>query len=147
MKPKLLLCLTLIWLTACFAAHGVCSVFCVTPKNPDGGGQFVFVVTSTAASNGLSFHVIIAAKQGEVPADSKGYLCVVKLAGSPDYIGPMTSKTQVTLKTEKQACVADFIASDQLLSNPDTCFVFAIWYHPGADFYVLKLRDFATRRP
>jgi hypothetical protein len=122
-------------------------VFTVTPKNPDGGGQFVFVVTNTAANDGLSFHVIIKAKQGEVPADSKGYLCVAKFTNSPKSIGPMTRETQVTLKTGKRAWNADFVASDQLLSNPDACFVFTILDHrgPAADFYVLKLLDFATR--
>ena len=58
MNPKLLLCLALLWLTVVFAAYGKSTVFSVTPKNPDGGGQLVFVVTNTAVSNGLSFHVI-----------------------------------------------------------------------------------------
>ena len=101
MNPKLLLCLALLWLTVVFATYGKSTVFSVTPKDPDGGGQFVFVVTNTAVSNGLSFHVIIKAKQGEVPVDSKGYSCVAKLTGNSKYIGPMTSETQVTLKTDK----------------------------------------------
>ncbi len=146
MKPQLLLYLALFWAVVVSPACGKSTVFSVTPKNANGGGQFVFVVTNTAASNGLSFHVIITAKQGEVPADSKGYLCVAKLTESPKSIGPMTPETRVTLKTGKQAWSADFVASDQLLSDPDACFVFSVLDHrgPAADFYVLKLRDFAT---
>jgi len=149
MKSRLLLCLALLWSVFVSSAYGKSTVFSVTPKNPDGGGQLVFVVTNTAVSNGLSFHVIIKAKQGEVPADSKGYLCAAKLTGSLKSIGPMTPKTRVPLKTGKRAWSADFVASERLLSNPDACFVFTVLDHrgPAADFYVLKLRDFATRRP
>jgi hypothetical protein len=42
---------------------------------------------------------------------------------------------------------AHFVASKELLSDPDTAFVFSIHYHdgPAADFYVLRLRDFIKR--
>ena len=89
MNPQLLLYLALFWAVVVSPACGKSTVFSVTPKNADGGGQFVFVVTNTAASNGLSFHVIITAKQGEVPAGCNGYLCVAKLTESPKSIGPM----------------------------------------------------------
>lgn len=119
----------------------------VTPKNLDEVGQFEFVVTNSAVSNGLSFHVIITAKHGSVPADSKGYLCVAKLTENSKSIGPMTSEAQVALKAGKRTWIADFVASEQLLNNPDACFVFVILDQrgPSADFYVLKLRDFAKR--
>jgi len=147
MHQKVLICFALLWSIVVFPACGKSTVFLVTPKNADGGDQFVFVVTNTAASNGLSFHVFITARQVEVPADCKGYLCVAKLAGDSKSIGPMKPETQISLKTGKHSWSADFIAPDQLLSNPDACFVFTVLDHPGpaANFYVVKLRAFATR--
>jgi hypothetical protein len=136
----------LIWLAVILPAFGESTVIPVTPKDMGGLGLFTFAVTNSTATNGMSFQVVITAKSGSVLADSKGYLCATKLTGESRNIGPMTPETQVTLKTSGRTSIADFVASSQLLGKPDACFVFAIYYRgPSADFYVLKLRDFAKR--
>ena len=111
-----------------------------------GGGQFVFVVTNGPASNGLSFHVTIAAKKGEVPSDSEGHLCFARSTTNSCSI-TRTPQTQVALKRGHRVWSADFAASNQFLRNADACFVFTVWDHrgPAADFYVLKLRDFISQ--
>jgi hypothetical protein len=138
---------TLVWLAVVLPTFGKSTVIPVTPKDTDSIDQFKFVVTNSTVSNGLSFHVIITAKHGLMPTDGKGYLCAANLTEQSQSIGPMTSETQVTLKTDKRTSIADFVASPQLLNNPDACFVFVILDHngPSADFYVLKLRDFTKR--
>lgn len=148
MKTKHLLCLAVAWSAVISTACGKSSVIPVTPKNTNEMSQFKFAVTNNTVSNEVSFQVIITAKHDALPTGCKGYLCAAKLTGRNTFIGPMTSKTQVTLKTGKRSLIADFIASPQLLGNPDACFVFVIHHRgPSADFYVLKLRDFATRCP
>jgi len=137
----------LLWLAVAFPTFARSSVFRVTPKEPDGGGQVVFMVTSRAAGNGLAFHVTIVPKHGQLPADSKGYVCKAKFTESSKQIGPTTKDTQIALKAGKGVWYADFNASEQVLSSPDACFVLVILDHsgPAADFYVLKLVDFPTK--
>jgi hypothetical protein len=138
---------TLVWLNVVLSAFGRSTIIPITPKDMDGMGQFKCAVTNSTVSNGLSFHVIITAKRGSVPTDSKAYLCVANITGDSKRIGPMTPETQVTFKTGRQTLIADFVASAQFLSNPDACFAFVISDHrgPSAVFYVLMLRDFAKR--
>jgi hypothetical protein len=138
---------TLLWLAIVFPACGKSTVIPVTPKTINGIDQFKFVVTNGTVSNGMSFHIIVTAKNGWMPTDSRGYLCVANLTQHSNSIGPMTPETQVTLKTGTRTLIADIVASQQFLSNPDACFVFVISDHrgPAADFYVLKLHDFAKQ--
>lgn len=142
-----LLLSTLVSLAIVLPAFGKSTVIPVLPKDSNDLGQFAFAVTNSPVTNGLSFHVVITAKSSSVTTDSKGYLCIAKISGNSRSIGPMNPETQVTFKTVKRTLIADFVASSQLLSNPDASFVFVITDHegPSADFYVLKLRDFAKR--
>ena len=134
-----------------FPACGTSDVIPITPKNPD-GGEFVFAVTTRIASNGLSFRVTVTAKKGTVPQDySEAHLGLFKVTrtvtgteGSISYLKP---ETRVALKRGRRVWKAGFVASNQLLSNPDTCFVFTVWDYRryDASFYVLKLRDFTKQ--
>jgi len=117
---------TLIWLTVVLSAFSRSTIIPVTPKDMDNMGEFKFAVTNSTISNGLSFHVIITAKRGSVPTDCKAYLCFANITGDYKSIGPMTPETQVTFKPGRQTLIADFVASAQLMSNPDACFVFVI---------------------
>ena len=137
----------LLWLTVVFPTCAESTVFSVTPKDLDGWGQFVFAVTNSPGSNGLSFHVTITPKKGRVPANSEGHLCSARMTTNSHSIGPLTPETRVALKRSHRTWNVDFVTSNQILSNADTCFVFTVWDNrgPAADFYVLKLRDFAIR--
>jgi hypothetical protein len=137
----------LLWLTVVFPACAKSMVLCVTPKHLDGGGEFVFAVTNSPASNGISFHVTITPKKGRVPANSEGQLCSVRVTTNSHSIDPLTPETRVTLKRSRRATTVDFTASNQILSDPDACFVFTVPdpSGPAADFYVFRLRDFSVR--
>lgn len=136
-----------LWMAVVLSAFGGSTVIAVAPIDRDGVGQFKFAVTNSTVSNGLSFHVVITPQSGSMPTDSRGYLCVANITGDTKRIGPMTPETQVAFKTGKRALIADFVASKKLLSDPDACFAFVVSEHrgPSADFYVLKLSDFAKR--
>ncbi len=138
----------LLWLAVVLSAHGASAVIPITPRSLDGYGEpFVFAVTSRPAKNGQSFHVTITAKTGGVPADSRVDLCFFRRTNNSKYTEPATPQTQVAVKKGHHVWKAHFVASKELLSDPDTAFVFSIHYHdgPAADFYVLRLRDFIKR--
>ena len=134
----------LLWLTVAWPVCAESVVFWVTPTNLDGGGQFVFAVTNSPGSDGLSFHVTITPKKGEVPANSEAHLCSARIETNSRSFGPLTQETRVALKRSRHTWEADFVTSKELVSQPDTCFVFTAWdpRSPAADFYMLRLRDF-----
>lgn len=134
----------LLWLAVVFPTRAKSVVYTVTPKELDGGGEFVFAVTNSPDSRGLMFHVAITPKKGEVPADSEVQLCSVRMTKNSGSIGPLTPQPRIALKRNQHAWNAVFVASNESLSTSGVCFVFTVWDHkgPAADFYVLKLRDF-----
>jgi hypothetical protein len=147
MNPKLILCLALV-----LSAHGGSIDFRVTPKSLD-QDKFVFSVSANSTQNGTSFHVTITAKTGVIPSDSTVGLSVLATSEKgARSMGPVKPETQVTLKKADHTWEAEFIASKQLLKDPDVCLVFGVVAHvtkngksipmSSADFYVVKLRDF-----
>lgn len=143
MKPKIIFCLALV-LIGGLSASGDCNELPVTPKSLD-QGRFVFSISTSPAQEGMAFHVTITTKTGTIPSD-----CSVVVW--PDFQTRSTHphlQVHVTVEktAQKWACV--FIASAELLKDPDVCLVFEVPAHddkgipmPGGDFYEIKLRDF-----
>ena len=140
---------TLLWLILVSSAHGRSSVIPVTPNRLD-AGQFVFAVSNRPASNGVLFYVTITAKNGDVPSQSEGHLRSCLFSTNSGSISPLTPEPRVKLKRGRRVWKANFVASNELLSKRETCFVFSVWDRGGfaQDFYVIKLRDFiGTLKP
>jgi hypothetical protein len=75
MKNKLILCLALV-LSGILSLYGKSTVQFVTPKTLD-QGEFVFSISTNSTQNGISFHVTITAKTGEIFPDSQADLSIV----------------------------------------------------------------------
>jgi hypothetical protein len=147
MQPKIILCLALV-LIGGLSASGRSAEFPITPKNLD-QGRFVFSISTSPAQEGIAFHVTITAKTGIMPSDAHASLSIVTSTQSARSIGPVKPELQVTLQKEDRIWTADFVASIDLLKNPDVCLVFNVPAHddkgvpmPAVDFYEIKLRDF-----
>ncbi len=150
MNPKLILGLALV-LIGGWSAHADSVIFPVTPTNLD-QGQFAFSVSTNLTQEGISFHVTIAAKTGEIYPDSQAHLSTVTKTPNAGTIQPVKS---VTLKKNDHFWTADFITTPELLKTPGICFVFIAQGHainngktipmPSAEFYEIKLEDFLRR--
>jgi hypothetical protein len=152
MKSKLILCLALV-LSGILSFYGKSTVQFVTPKTLD-QGEYVFSISTNSTQNGISFHVTITAKTGEIFPDSRSDLSVVtrQTESSP---GSIRTVKQVTLKKEAHTWTADFVATPELLKTPDICFVFIAYAHdvengktvqmPSADFYAVRLLNFLKK--
>jgi len=148
MNPKIILCLALV-LSGGLSACGMSIEWPVTPKSLD-QGQFVFSISTNSLKEGVSFHVTITAKTGIIPSDSVLYLCLVTTtAGGGGSIVPVTAGPKVTLQKDGHIWKADFVASSDMVKNPDFYLDFDVIAHdakgvpmPSADFYEIKLHDF-----
>jgi hypothetical protein len=136
------------WLTVVSPAFALSNVFSVTPRTLD-QGRFEFAVKHSATNGGASFRVTITAKKDVVPPESEGHLC----SADSKSIGPLTAKTQVALQKTNHIWTATFVASAELVQNPEACFVFMVHAKAteggktdlvarAANYYVFKLRDF-----
>jgi hypothetical protein len=150
MNPKIILGLALV-LIGGLSAYGTSVEFPVTPKSLD-QGQFDFSISTDSIQEGISFHVTITAKTGVIPSDSGVYLSQVTWTQSAHSMEPVKPEPQVLLQKDDHIWKVDFIASRELLKNPDVCVVFGVAAHamvngksvpmPAANMYEIKLRDF-----
>lgn len=151
MKPKFLFGLALVLICG-LPSYGGSVDLPVTPTNLD-QRQFVFSISTNSAQEGISFHVTITAKNGLIASDSSvGFYSIVTSTQGATSMGPLKHEPQITLQKDNHIWKADFIASNELLKNPDVYLVFSVVAHviengksvpmPSADLYEIKLRDF-----
>lgn len=157
MNPKLLLCLALglpaVWFLAVLPVYGLSVEIPVKPGGLD-QGQCTFSISNNAVEDGVSFHVIITAKNIDTISNSSAGLSIVTHwpPGGAQII-PAEPRIRVTLKQDGCIEKADFITSREWLKNPDLCFVFTVHQYaitrggkripvPSVVFYEIKLRDF-----
>jgi hypothetical protein len=147
MKPKILLCLTLV-LSGVLSSYGRSTQIPLTPQTLD-QGEYVFSISTNSTHDGISFHVTITAKKGDIFPDSRADLSIVMRGPNVPAIRPIK---EVTLKKDGHTWMADFVATPELLKTPGICFVFTAYAHaiengrtvsmPSADFYEIRLLDF-----
>jgi len=146
-----LLTLCILWLGLVLSAHGLSVEIPITTTNLD-QYRYLFAISTNAVTNGITFHVTIAAKKEDIHADSGAGLSIVTHTKSSSSITNVKPEIHVTLRKDKRAWAADFTVSYELLEKPGLCFVFTANAHatidgkrvlmPSADFYEIKLRDF-----
>lgn len=155
----------IVWLVFLSAARAANDEISITPTNLD-TFFYRFSVATNATKDGVAFHITITDKRFDIYPDSGADVGVVshkditnqpaRAAGKPlkeASFEPMNPAVPVTLKKEMRAWNADFTASPELLKTPGACFVFRVFAQdrtngktvpaPPADFYELKLQDFA----
>jgi hypothetical protein len=151
MKPTIIPSLALV-LIGGLSVYGRSVEYPVTPKSLD-QGRFVFSISTNSIQEGTSFHVTITAETGVIHSDSSVFVCLVTWTQSGAHsMGPVKPEPQVLLQKDDHIWKVDFIASRELLNNPDVCVVFGVIFHamvngksvpmPAADMYEIKLRDF-----
>jgi hypothetical protein len=137
------------------AAHGMSVEIPVTPNNLE-QNKYAFLVSTNTGRNGITFHVTITAKTGDIPSDSTADLNIVTITkdggAMKTVIRPVNPPTRVILKKEKRVWQADFTVSRKSLKKAGICFVFTEFAHttidgksvsmPSADLYQIKLHDF-----
>jgi hypothetical protein len=150
MKPKLILCLALV--LSGLSAYASSVEFPVTPTSLE-QRQFIFSISTNSSPEGISFHVTVTPKTGVMPSDSGvGFSSILTSTNGARSTGPLANEPKVTLQKDDHIWKADFIASSELLKNPDVYFVFEVPAHavvngknipmPAVDKYVIKLQDF-----
>ena len=135
-----------LWIVIVLSAQAKDAIIRVTASHLRANG-FVFAVTNVPLSNGVAFHITITASRGELPAVSD---CKLYVATSPTKSYPIGSAVpgiRVAVKKARRVWKAQFVVSDELLTDAGTSFVFSVFDHegPGADHYVVKLRDFTKQ--
>lgn len=141
-----ILCFTLV-----LSAHGLSVEIAVTPKRLD-QGKYAFSISTNTTQDGMSFHVIITAKTGDIPSDSNvGLSIVTHWEPGGSQIMPEKPTIQVMLEKDNRTWEASFAVTRELLKKPGLCLVFTEYdgfvvngkKHPNsATFYEIKLQDF-----
>ena len=157
---RLLLSITAIFLAFAFSAHASSIELTITPSQLD-QHNFKFAVTANATNKSVAFHVIITAKNEEMPADSEANL--VTITHSKDGRGQMTGTdikafvptVPIAYNKAKNSWTVDFTLPREALKTPGLCFVFSELAHtvmngkpiamPAITFYEIKLKDFVKQ--
>jgi hypothetical protein len=142
------------------SAHATSVELPVTPSQLD-QQNYKFAVTANATNNAVTFHLVITAKQSEIPSDSEGNLAVVIHAkdGKGSRLGtdikPFQPTVPIALNKDKHAWTADFTLPREALKTPGLCFIFSELAHtvvngkpvamPSITFYEIKLKDFVKQ--
>jgi len=129
----------------------------VTPGQLD-QNNYKFSVSTAVTNQGVAFHVIITAKNNEIPSDSEANLALISqtknaqglLAGTG--ITPYPSAVPIAFNKDKRAWTADFTLPRESLKTPGLCFIFSELAHdttnsqhiamPSITFYEIKLKEF-----
>jgi hypothetical protein len=152
MQP--LFVIPIVWFILDLSAYGLSVEIPVTRDRLD-QGVYVFSVSTNAITEGVAFHVSIAAKKGAIASDSSVGVCIVRHGGEGSaQIVAAKPAIPVTLETNARVWKADFAISYEKLKLPGLAFVFTELDHlsvkgkkvlaGSAAFYVIKLRDFAA---
>lgn len=126
---------------------------------PDGQTQqaYSFNISTNTAAVGLAFHIIITNKVGEIPTNSEAYVGTVTHTTNGERgttIVPTDPVIPITLIRGTRFWVVDFTLPAKAITQPGLNFIFVDFAHstingntvfmPSADFYELKLGDFAA---
>jgi hypothetical protein len=151
--PLLFICLA----AAAGRVFGVCVELPVTPSSLD-TYNYLFAVSTNAATNGVAFHITITAKRGDIDTNyCTAHLDTVRHDDGTE-IGPFkpeipTATTPLITTKQLRKWTVDFVVSHELLKNPELYFVF--WEEavaradgktipmPAGTFYEICLMDFA----
>ncbi len=152
-----LLIIPTILLALILSAHASSVELPITPSQLD-QQNYKFAVTATATNNAVAFHLVITAKQSEIPADSEGNLAIVIHAKDAQGsrtgtdIKPFQPTVPIAFNKEKHSWTVDFTLPREALKTPGLCFIFSELAHtivhgkpvsmPSITFYEIKLKDF-----
>jgi hypothetical protein len=145
----------LLWLALALSALGDSVEFSVTPNNLN-QYKYLFSVSTNATQDSVAFHLTVAAKTVDVPADMTAGLRMVRHTTIDGVDGgsiqPVEPAIPVTLKKDRRIWQVDFTVANESLKHPGLCFVFVEPAHamlggksvamPSVDFYEIKLLDF-----
>ena len=152
MKSLTVLLPVLFWLAFVSSASALSMEFGVTTNSLD-QGNFVFAISTNAATGGVAFHLTITSKSGDIFDDWGISLDICEHPGGGSHIHSAEHAPQLALKKEGKVWKADFVASLEALKTRDLCLVFGGLAHvfdkdgnrvpyPAADMYEIKLADF-----
>ena len=147
-------------LAAALSGFGQIPEVSVTPANLD-LQDYAFTISTNAAQDGTSFHVIITAKSHNIPTNSSVNLEVVgdeefsADIGIPPMMGRAAPPVKVSLKKSKRIWQADFMVPRQQLTDHGLFCLFAEGFDgetggvidaKAVTFYEIKIQDFVSPR-
>ena len=146
-----------LFLAVVFSAHATSVELPITPSQLD-QHNFKFAVTADATNRAIAFHLLITAKNNEMPQDSEANLVTVthskdgrgQMAGTD--IKAFVPTVPIACNKAKNNWTVDFTLPREALKTPGLCFVFSELAHsvvngktiamPAITFYEIKLKDF-----
>lgn len=144
--PAALLCLALT-----SSAFGFSMIIPVTTNNLN-QPAYIFSISTNAAQDGVSFHVTVVAKVGDIPSECTVGLCKVTYLKDFRSIESAKPAIRVALQKTNRVWKADFTVPRQSLRSQRLCCVFTEQQSDvvggvstpscSATFYAIKLRDF-----